>query len=91
MGGIATIDTESAVLAANGAAKAVALTTASGSVESISATIELKIAQSKANSAHPLVRASSWIRGRAAARTLLRFVTYVSGSDQLDCGGRGRN
>ena len=71
--GIATIDTESAALAANGVAKGVALTTASGSVGSISATIELKTAQFRANSAHPMVRASFWIRGRAAVRTLLRL------------------
>jgi hypothetical protein len=61
--GIATIDTESAALAANGVAKGVALTTASGSVGSISATIELKTAQFRANSAHPMVRASFRIRG----------------------------
>jgi hypothetical protein len=46
-GGIAIIDTGNAVLAANGAAKGVAPTTASGSVGSTSATTELRIAQSE--------------------------------------------
>ena len=52
-GGIATIDTGNAVIVANGMAEGVALTTASGSVESTSATIELSIAQSEEDDAHP--------------------------------------
>jgi hypothetical protein len=65
-GGIATIDTGNAVLVASGVAKGVALTTASGSVGSTSATIELRVPQSEENGAHPLVRARFWFQGSAA-------------------------
>lgn len=45
--GIAIIDTGNAAIVENGVAKGVALITASGSVGSTSATIELRIAQSE--------------------------------------------
>src|SRR5262245_13401207 len=65
--GIATIDTGNAVLVANGVAKGVALTTASGSVGSTSATIELRVAQFE-ETARSRWRAPALVSGRAAPR-----------------------
>jgi len=62
-GGTATIDTENAVIAANGVGKGVALTTVSGSVASTSATIEPRIVQSEGNGAHPLGACRLWVFG----------------------------
>ena len=74
--GIATIDTENVVIVANGMAKGVALTTASGSVASTSAIIEL-------GSRNP--KGTARIRGCAPA---LGFLANCSRQGTLASSGR---